>query len=337
MKKKAVLVTGGAGYVGSCTAYFLAQQGYKVVVLDALLQGQVFCHAWADFFCGDYGDSALLEKIFQLYTIEAVFHFGAFISVSDSMQHPLDYYTNNVSKTTVLLEVMVNHRIKKMIFSSSCATYGIPIAVPITEEHPQHPINTYGTTKLMVEKILTDCARSYDFTYVILRYFNAAGALPAQGLGECHIPEQHSIPLLLHAALTGKPFSIFGLDYPTSDGTCIRDYVHVYDLAQAHILALTHLQKEYPSDAFNIGTGKGHSVKELIKVVERVTHLPVKTIPASRRQGDPAVLVAETTKAKLLLNFTPVYTDVALTIQTAWQFMQAHHQPFERVSKEKSL
>jgi UDP-glucose 4-epimerase len=287
--------------------------------------------------CGDYGDAALLEKLFTAYRITAVIHCGAFICVADSVAQPLDYYHNNIAKSITLLQTMVRYNCKQMVFSSSCAVYGQPETVPLTEAHPCVPISPYGTTKLMLEQILRDADTAYGVRSVCLRYFNAAGALNSQGLGERHLPETHSIPLLLTAARTGKPFSIFGTDYPTPDGTCIRDYIHIHDLADAHHKALLHLINGLPSDVFNLGTGTGCSVKELIAVVQKVTGAQIVIIPAKRRAGDPAVLVADARKAMSILQWQPLYTGMHSMVHSAWQFEQQHN-PLAVVtgSKEKS-
>ncbi len=319
-----ILITGGAGYVGSHTAWLLAQKGYRVVVLDTLAQSPHFPHRWAEFVCGDYGDRHLLEQLFTNYTFTAVIHFGAYTVVSESVQHPLNYYDNNVSKTITLLDVMVKHNILSFIFSSSCAVYGLPHYTPLTEEHPCNPISPYGTTKYMIEQVLKDCANAYGLKYVALRYFNAAGAQAREGLGERHIPETHSIPLLLQAAQTGKPFYIFGTDYPTKDGTCVRDYIHVQDLATAHYKALLHLVLyKNPSDIFNLGTGSGLSVKELINAVQQITRKELTIIPASRRIGDPALLVADPVKAMIILQWKPMYSDITTIVTSTWVFEQS--------------
>lgn len=315
-----ILVTGGAGYIGSYTAWLLTQRGYHVVVLDALKQGQQFPFSWATFIYGDYGDANLLKTIFTTYTIAAVIHCGSFICVGESVQQPLVYYQNNVAQTMTLLSTMVQYGCLKLVFSSSCAVYGNPQIVPLREDHPCAPVSPYGTSKWMVEQLLHDASRAYGLRSVSLRYFNAAGALAHEGLGERHTPETHSIPLLLHAARTGKPFSIFGTDYPTPDGTCIRDYIHIHDLADAHHKALLHLERGYPSDVFNLGTGVGCSVKELVAVVQKVTGCSLVTLPAARRQGDPAVLVADASKAKTILQWRPLYTDMHALVHSAWQF-----------------
>lgn len=325
MMEPRILVTGGAGYIGSYTAWLLAQRGYNVLVLDALFQGQQFPYRWAEFVYGDYGDAALLERLFTQYNITAVVHCGAFICVSDSVQQPLVYYQNNVAKTMTLLSVMVRYACRQFVFSSSCAVYGAPQVLPLKEDHPCSPISPYGMSKLMVEQLLHDAEVAYGLRSVSLRYFNAAGAHAQEGLGERHVPETHSIPLLLHAARTGKPFSIFGTDYPTLDGSCIRDYIHIHDLADAHHKALLHLERGYPSDIFNLGTGVGCSVKELIAVVQKVTGSMVNTLIAPRRQGDPSVLVADPTKAMTIMQWKPLYTDMYTIVHSAWQFEQLYN------------
>jgi UDP-glucose 4-epimerase len=318
--KQTILLTGGAGYIGSHTAYLLAQKGYDVVILDSLVHGQSFKHSWATLIKGDCADANLLHQIFSSYTIAAVMHFAAFIDVGESVRSPLAFYDNNVAKTLRLLEVMRTHNIARFIFSSSCAIYGAPEFIPLTEEHPKNPISPYGKSKLMVEMILEDLQAAYGLQYVSLRYFNAAGALPEQGLGERHVPETHVIPLLLHAAQHKKPFTIFGTEHQTKDGTCVRDYVHVLDIAQAHILALEHLLKQLPSDHFNLGTGSGFSVKELVQAVTHLTGIPLKTILAKARPGDPALLIADPTKANTILGWKPTHSQLDYIIKTAYIF-----------------
>lgn len=335
--KKTVLVTGGAGYIGSHVAWLLAKHGLQVIVLDDLSQASFFPHRWAEFVHGDYGDRAVLERIFSSYRISAVMHFAAFTVVSESVQHPLSYYQNNVAKTVMLLDTMVKHNVLSFVFSSSCAVYGSPLFIPLTEDHPCSPISPYGTTKHMVELMLKECEAAYGLQYVALRYFNAAGAQPYEGLGERHTPETHGIPLLLRAAATGKPFYLFGADYDTKDGTCIRDYVHVRDIAEAHYKALLHLVVYHnPSDVFNLGTGVGYSVKELVATAEQVTKKEVLAIATARRKGDPAVLVADPAKAMAILQWHPVHSDLGLMIQSAWLFEQARHELDTVHTKEKS-
>jgi UDP-glucose 4-epimerase len=317
-----ILVVGGAGYIGSHTAFLLAQHGYKVIVLDNLLQGQTFSHPWATFVKGDFGNQDLLTELLSKNNIAAVMHFAAFIEVGESIKNPLKFYNNNVTKTLQLFETMLAHGVNKFIFSSSCAVYGKPQFLPLTENHPTAPISPYGSSKLIVETVLQDLNRAHGLEYVALRYFNAAGALPEYGLGERHLPESHIIPLLLRAAQTQKPFSIFGTDYPTRDGSCVRDYLHVLDIGYAHLLALNHLLEGKPSDAFNLGTGNGFSVRQIIEMVEKVTETKIRTVFAEKRAGDPAELVADPTRAKNILQWQPRYSDLEFIIRSAHVFEQ---------------
>ncbi len=320
MLNSTILVTGGAGYIGSHTAFLLAQQGHTIIVLDNLLHGQVFNYPWATFIKGDYADKNVLSTIFSSHPITAVMHFAALIDVGESVRHPQTYYENNVIKTVQLLEVMRAHAVNTLIFSSSCAVYGIPQWLPLTENHPKNPISPYGKTKLMLEMILHDFAHAYGMKYCALRYFNAAGALPEQHLGEQHKPETHLIPLLLQAALHKQPFTIFGSDHPTKDGTCVRDFLHVLDIAQAHIQALEHLREGRPSDCFNIGTGSGISVKEMVSAVESITGTPIKTIHTKARVGDPPILVADASYTQAILNWQPRYSHLDYILKTAFTF-----------------
>jgi UDP-glucose 4-epimerase len=320
MIQETVLVTGGAGYIGSHTALLLAQQGYKVIIIDNLSQGQQFSYSWATFIQADCADTVILNDIFTNNKISAVFHFAASIEVGASVTSPITYYINNVVKTVQLLETMIAHGVNKFIFSSSCAVYGEPQFLPLTEEHPTAPISPYGRNKLIVEMILKDLNKAYGLNYVALRYFNAAGALPEQGLGEQHTPETHIIPLLLRAAILQKPFSIYGTSHATKDGTCVRDYLHVLDLAQAHLSALKHLEAGNPSDIFNLGSGHGFSVKQMIEAVERITELPIKTIFADNRAGDPPALVASPERAQNILGWEPRFSDLDFIIRSAFAF-----------------
>lgn len=317
-----ILVTGGAGYIGSHTAFLLAQHGYRVIILDNLSQKQTFNNTWATFINGDCGDQAVLSQIFSTHSIDAVMHFAAFIEVGESVKNPLKFYENNVIKTMRLLESMLAHGVNKFIFSSSCAVYGKPQFLPLTEEHPRAPISPYGNSKLMIEYALNDLSNAHEFEYVILRYFNAAGALPEYGLGERHTPESHIIPLLLRAAQTQKPFSIFGTDYPTKDGTCVRDYLHVLDIGHAHLLAFNHLQDGKPSEAFNLGTGQGFSVRQIIDSVEKITETKIKTVFAEKRAGDPPQLIADPTRAQNILQWQPKYSELDFIIRSAYVFEQ---------------
>jgi UDP-glucose 4-epimerase len=314
--QKTVLIIGGAGYIGSHTAY-LASQHYRVIVLDALVHHQTFTHPWALFVRGDYGDRAVLESIFTQHHIDAVMHFAGYIEVGDSVRNPLAYYHNNVANTITLLQVMRAYECNTIIFSSSCAVYGAPLYTPIDEEHPHNPISPYGTTKAIIEQLLYDCSQAYGLSYVGLRYFNAAGALPEHGLYEQHQPETHLIPLLIRAAYDRSTISIFGTDYDTPDGTCVRDFLHVADIASAHIQALAYLERGNPSVFCNLGTGTGVSVKQMVCAVQEITGLTLKIAEKPRRIGDPAELVANATKADVLLGWQAKNSDLEGIIRSA--------------------
>ena len=314
--KQTVLVIGGAGYIGSHTAYLLSMQ-YHVIVLDALLHGQTFPHAWATLVRGDYGDEVLLARLFTQYHIDAVMHFAGHIEVGESVCNPLAYYQNNVANTITLLRVMRTYNCNTLIFSSSCAVYGVPLYTPIDEEHQHNPISPYGKTKAMIEQLLRDCSHAYGLKYVGLRYFNAAGALPEHGLCEQHQPETHLIPLLIRAAYQHTPFSIFGTDYDTQDGTCMRDFLHVVDIASAHMKALTYLQQGNTPVFLNLGTGQGVSVKQMIQAVQESTGFAINSVEKPRREGDPAVLVANASQAAVLLGWRPQNSDLEGMIRSA--------------------
>lgn len=316
---KTILLTGGAGYIGSHTAYHLHTMGFKVVIVDSFLHSQQFSQPWATVITGDLSDSGI-EKVFKEHAIDAVMHFAAFIEVGESVKRPADFYHNNVVNTLKLLDTMRKYGVKKIIFSSTCAIYGTPQYVPIDELHPFSPQSPYGKTKLCVEYILQDYAQAYGLNYVALRYFNAAGAFQEQGLGEYHEPETHVIPLLLRALKDNQPFTMLGDDYPTPDGTCIRDYVHVRDIAQAHALALDYLTGGGCSDVFNLGSGKGYSVKELIDVAQQVTGKKLQVVLKPRRPGDVSVLVAKADKAQKILHWEPQYSSINEIISSAWGF-----------------
>ncbi|MCX5922809.1 MAG: UDP-glucose 4-epimerase GalE [Candidatus Dependentiae bacterium] len=316
--KPALLITGGAGYIGSHTALLMSEK-YQIIILDSLLHEQPFDHPWATLIKADIADTNILHDIFTRYNIQAVMHFAAFIEVGRSVKEPLAFYENNVTKTLKLLEVMLAHNVKNFIFSSSCAVYGIPQSLPLTEIHPKNPISPYGSTKLIVEMALKELNVAHGLNFVALRYFNAAGLLPNVNLGEHHKPETHVIPLLLQAAQSNTPFYIFGDDYPTTDGTCIRDFLHVQDIADAHAKALEYLQAGNKSDFFNLGTGNGYSVRELIDTTEQITNTTIKTIVHQRRAGDPAVLVADPSHALNSLGWKAQYSDLTYIVRTAWE------------------
>ena len=324
MKKKIILVTGGAGYIGSHAVLSLQNNGYEVIVLDNLVNGHQYIAEQvlgAKLIVGDIADRSLLDSIFAEYNISAIMHFAAYAYVGESVVNPAIYYRNNVLGTLVLLEAMLAAGVNKLVFSSTCATYGVPRQIPITEDHIQEPINPYGTTKLAVEKMIKDFDLAYGLKSIIFRYFNAAGAEPSGLLGEIHEPEPHLIPLVLLTALGRREtISIFGTDYPTKDGTCIRDYIHVCDLAKAHILGLNYLLRQEQSDIFNLGNGDGFSVREIIQIAEKVSRRTIPVVECSRRAGDPAVLVGSSKKAERVLGWRPKYTDLEQVVSHAWQW-----------------
>ena len=327
--KSTILVTGGAGYIGSHAVLALKQAGYDVIVLDNLSYGHreiVEEVLQVELIVGDTSDRPFLDQLFTTHDINAVMHFAAYIAVGESVTDPGKYYRNNVTGTLTLLEAMVAASIKKFVFSSTCALYGIPKTVPLVEDHPQDPISPYATSKWMVERILSDFDQAYNLKSVCFRYFNAAGADPTGLLGEDHEPETHLIPLVLLAAL-GKQesISIFGTDYPTRDGTCLRDYIHVNDLAQAHVLGLEYLLKGGESDVFNLGNGSGFSVREVIESAKEVTGKEIKIVERDRRPGDPPVLVGSSDKAKKGLGWNPQYPDIKDILAHAWQWHQKRH------------
>lgn len=322
---EAVLITGGAGYVGSHTCKVLASHGYLPVSLDNLVYGHPWAVQWGPFIKGDINDALVLDQIFSEYHPMAVIHFAAYAYVGESVEHPAKYYQNNVAGSISLLEAMRRCGCRNIIFSSSCATYGIPVKVPIPEDHPQIPINPYGRTKLMMEHIIRDYGDAYGIRYAILRYFNAAGADPEGRIGEDHDPETHLIPLLLQTVHGERNFTeVYGTDYDTPDGTAIRDYIHVTDLGNAHVLALNYLAQARQNLCLNLGTGKGCSVMEVIRAVEEVAGKPVAYRTVGRRSGDPPALVARADKAFSLLGWKPYFTDIRETISTAWKWRQSH-------------
>ncbi|GAB6054699.1 UDP-glucose 4-epimerase GalE [Methanobacterium alkalithermotolerans] len=316
-----ILIVGGAGYIGSHVNKVLNENGYDTLILDNFSYGHHELIPGADVIEGDLGDGELLDKIFQDYPISGVMHFAAFTYVGESVTHPIRYYHNNTTNTLNLLQSMIKNKVKNFIFSSTCAVYGVPEKIPLTENHPLNPINPYGRSKLMVEEMLRDFSRAYDFNYISLRYFNAAGATPDAKTGEWHQPETHLIPLILDAALGVRDrISIFGTDYPTPDGTCIRDYIHVLDLAQAHIKAMEYLEKNNKSQIFNLGNGQGFSVREVIECCRKVTGEDIQVEEENRRLGDPPVLLGSSKKAEELLGWKVEWVELEDIIATAWKW-----------------
>ena len=327
----AILVCGGAGYIGSHAVHVLVEKGEQVVIFDNLQTGhRGALNPAAKFYEGDIRDAAVLDKIFTENKIEAVIHFAANSLVGESMEKPLLYFNNNVYGMQVLLEAMVRHGVDKIVFSSTAATYGEPKRVPIHEDDETCPTNTYGETKLTMEKMMKWVSRANGVRYVSLRYFNAAGALPDGSIGEDHKTETHLIPLILQVP-TGRRdhITVFGDDYPTPDGTCLRDYIHVVDLADAHVLALEYLRKGGASDIFNLGNGQGFSVKEMIAAAEKATGRSIKVEIGARRAGDPAQLIASSEKARTVLGWKPQFTDVEQVIGTAWKWHESHPHGYE--------
>lgn len=326
-----VLVLGGAGYIGSHTVYELIDDGQDVVIIDNLETGHIEAvHEKAKFYKGDIRDRAFLEDVFSKEKdIDAVIHFAANSLVGESMVNPLKYYDNNLCGTKVLLEALVAHGIDKVVFSSTAATYGEPERVPILESDKTEPTNTYGETKLSMEKMFKWTGKAHGLRYVSLRYFNACGAHPNGKIGEAHNPETHLIPLILQVPNGQREaISIFGDDYDTIDGTCVRDYIHVLDLAQAHILAVKYLMAGNDSNIFNLGNGVGHTVKQVIDTARKVTQDPIKVEMAPRRAGDPATLIASSAKAKEVLGWKPEHDDLEEIIATAWNWHKNHPHGF---------
>lgn len=321
----AVLVTGGLGYVGSHAVKMLMERGESVVALDDLVFGHKEASSGSEIVIGDIGDKELLRKIFSTHTIDSVMHFAAFADVGESVADPQKYYITNVSKSLAMLEVMLEFGIKMMIFSSSAATFGEPTQIPIPEDHPKDPTNPYGRSKLMLEEILKEYEHAYGLRSISFRYFNASGADPSGLIGEDHKPEHHIIPLVLEVAMGRREkFSMFGTDWPTPDGTCIRDYVHVTDLAQAHVLGLDALRNGKGTAVYNLGNGSGYSNRQVIATAEEVTGKKINVVDAPRRPGDPAVLVASSKKAVEELGWSPKYPDLKTIIETAWNWHSNH-------------
>ena len=326
----AVLVTGGAGYIGSHTVYELIGQGYDVAVADDLSTGHIEAvHEKARFYNGDIRDRAFLGELFRKEAVDGVIHFAASSLVGESMADPLKYYNNNMYGTMMLLETMVGNGIDKIVFSSSAAVYGEPESVPIREEDRTAPLNTYGETKLAMERMMKWTSAAHGLRYVALRYFNACGAHVSGCIGEDHCPETHLIPIILQAAAGRREYiSVFGNDYDTPDGTCIRDYVHVTDLARAHVLALEYLSGGGKSDVFNLGSGRGVSVAEIIEHTKRVTGCDFAVKYEDRRLGDPAVLIASGDKAERVLGWRPESSEIGSVLETAWEWHRTHPDGF---------
>jgi len=332
--KPNVLVTGGAGYIGSHTVRLLLDQGYDVTVVDNLSRGHRHNVDAARLREVDLADAGGLSRVFDERRYGAVIHFAAYISVGESMRAPELYFANNVGASLSLLTAMVRAGVKHLVFSSTAAVYGMPERVPIQEDSPFAPVSVYGESKVMVEKLLRWFDEIHGLRSVILRYFNACGADAESGLGEEHEPETHLIPLMFRAISTGEPITIFGEDYPTPDGTCIRDYIHVKDLAQAHLLALESLLGGGVSSAFNVGAGSGYSVREVLRAVEEVTGRKVPYKIGPRRDGDPAELVADSTKLRSALQWTPRYSALRDIVASAWRFEQKRQTEFHRRDAE---
>jgi UDP-arabinose 4-epimerase len=320
---KTILVTGGAGFVGSHACKALSRAGYLPVTFDSLERGHERAVKWGPLERGDLRNEQDLRRAFKAHRPWAVMHFAAYAYVGESTAEPAKYYDNNIGGTAKLLQACAAFECKNVVFSSSCATYGVPERLPLTEDAAQNPVNPYGYTKLVVERMLRDAEAAHGTRHVALRYFNAAGADPDGELGELHQPETHLIPLVLFAAMGREPsIKIFGHDYPTPDGTCVRDYVHVSDLADAHVAAIDWLQAGKPSDSFNLGNGRGFSVAEVVRTSEKVTGLPVQTEMCARRPGDPPTLVSDSSKARRMLGWMPKFPELERQVMHAWTWFR---------------
>lgn len=328
----AILVCGGAGYIGSHAVHQLIEKGESVVIVDNLQTGhRDAVHPKAKFYEGDIRDADVLDKIFTENAIDTVVHFAANSLVGESVEKPLKYFNNNVYGMQILLESMVKHSVDKIVFSSTAAVYGEPKRIPILEDDPTEPTNPYGESKRIMEKMMKWVSRANGVRFVSLRYFNAAGAIEDGSIGEDHNPESHLIPLILQVPMGKREhITVFGEDYPTPDGTCLRDYIHVIDLADAHVLAIDYLRKGGESNIFNLGNGRGFSVKEMIEAAKKATGRDIKVEIGTRRAGDPAQLIASSEKAKKVLGWRPKYTDVKQIIQTAWTFHQKHPEGYAK-------
>jgi len=318
-----ILVTGGAGYIGSHACKALAAAGYNPVSVDNLVYGHRQAVRWGPLEVGDIGDRAFIDEVLARYRPSAVLHFAAYAYVGESVENPGKYYRNNVAGSLTLLEALRDQAVDKLIFSSTCATYGVPEQVPIPEHHPQHPINPYGRSKLMIEQMLRDFDCAHGLRFIALRYFNAAGADPDAEVGEAHDPETHLIPLVLDAAAGSRAtITVYGDDYDTPDGTCIRDYIHVTDLADAHVRALQALEQGAASTAYNLGNGRGFSVREVIDRAAAITGCPIAVEVGPRRPGDPPRLVGDAERIRSALGWRPTYADLDTIITTAWRWHQ---------------
>ncbi|MBA3668754.1 MAG: UDP-glucose 4-epimerase GalE [Sphingomonas sp.] len=320
VESRDILVTGGAGYIGAHACKALAAAGFRPVAYDNLVYGHVKAVKWGPLERGDVLDRARLNAVLEAYDFAAVMHFAAFAYVGESVADPGKYYRNNVAGTLTLIEALRDHGIGKIVFSSTCATYGVPDHVPIAEDWPQRPINPYGATKLIAEQMISDFGRAHGLRSAVLRYFNAAGADSQGDIGECHEPETHLIPLALEAATGGPALTVFGNDYPTSDGTCVRDYIHVTDLAEAHVAALEKLLAGGESGALNLGTGNGVSVLEVLGSVERTSGRKVPFEFGPRRDGDPPVLVADSARSQRELGWSPRLSEIDQIVRSAWRW-----------------
>jgi UDP-glucose-4-epimerase GalE len=316
-----ILVTGGAGYIGSHVCKALAASGFVPVVYDNLSRGHRWAVKWGPLEQGDIADTARVTEVIKRHRPAVLMHFAGYAYVGESVADPLRYYCNNTAATAALLEAVINTRSMPVVFSSTAAIYGIPVAIPISEDHPAAPVNTYGFTKHVIERMLGDADRAYGLKSVSLRYFNAAGADPDADIGEAHHPETHLIPLVLAAARGGTPVNIFGDDYETPDGTCVRDYIHVVDIASAHVAAARYLLEDGASDAFNLANSRGHSVKEVIATAERVTGRPIACEISPRRPGDPDILIGRADRARSVLKWEPQRSALETQMEDAWRWM----------------
>jgi UDP-glucose 4-epimerase len=326
-----ILITGGAGYIGAHVNKCLSERGHKTLVLDNLIRGHRSSVKWGEFVEGNIGDPDLLDRIFYNNSIVSVIHLAAYAYVGESVLEPFKYWKNNVVETIKLMEKCAENKVKRFILSSTCSTYGDPQNIPIQETHEQRPINPYGGSKLAVELLLKNISNLYGIKYFILRYFNAAGADTDGDIGECHLPETHLIPIILNSMLDGTSIQVNGNDYDSKDGTCVRDYVHVSDLAKGHYSALRFLEEGGDSQECNLGLGRGYSVKEVIESAKNVTGNDVTVKNYPRRVGDPPILIADTSLAKTLLNWDPVYDNIDSIIETAWNWQKNIHNTTKKI------